>query len=283
MTCVYNVLYNTIEVIKIQYRSFSQLLYSDFNISNIKVAQSFFHPGNTANYSKYGRKQNLLHLITSGEREYVFNDKIFKLKKGSVLFIPDNTHYLTTAYDLDDISCGGIGICFDITDPNGDIILIEPDIYFNWGERQNKATDYFSDINNLYKYSHEAFTLKITLFKLLHTLVKSQSALKGGFALLEPALSFIAKHYNENLSVSKYAEQCKISESHFRKKFTECMGISPIDYRNEIRYREAKRLYQKNYTLQEIAEKVGFGDAGYLSKMYKKHTGASLKIDSEIV
>ena len=61
------------------------------------------------------------------------------------------------------------------------------------------------------------------------------------------------------------------------------MGISPIDYRNEIRFRKAKQLYQKNYTLQEIAEKVGFSDASYLSKMYKRHTGTSLKADSEIV
>ncbi len=270
-------------MIKIQYRSFSQLLYSDFNISNIKVAKSSFRTNDTTNYIKNGRKQNLLHLITSGEREYIFNDKSFSLKSGSVLLIPDSTHYSTTAKASDDVSCSGIGICFDITDQNGNIVLIEPDIYCSWGDRQNKATDYFDNIDKLYKYSPEAFTLKIQVLKLLHTLTKSQTVVKGDFTLLEPALSFIAEHYNENLTVSLYAEQCKISESHFRKKFTECMGISPIDYRNELRFREAKRLYQKNYTLQEIAETVGFNDAGYLSKMYKKHSGASLKKDSEIV
>ncbi|MBP3600634.1 MAG: helix-turn-helix domain-containing protein [Clostridia bacterium] len=270
-------------MVKIQYKIFSQLLYNDFNIGNIKVAKSFFKSTETADYIKNGRKQNLLHLITSGEREYKFKDRTIKLKKGAVLFIPDNTYYLTTSYDIDDISCGGIGICFDIFDPDGNIIYIEPDIYYEWGERKEKATDYFESINNLYKYSPEAFTLKITILKLLHTLAKTQSVLNGNYSLLEPALNFIAEHYNENLSVSQYAKLCKISESHFRKKFTECMGISPIDYRNEIRFRKAKLLYQKNYTLQEIAEKVGFSDASYLSKMYKRHTGTSLKADSEIV
>ena len=236
-----------------------------------------------SNYIKSGRKQNLLHLITAGEREYIFNDKNFSLENGSVLFIPDGTKYSTSAKATDDISCRGIGICFDITDQNGNNILIEPDIYCSWGDRQGKAADYFDKIDKLYKYSPETFTLKIEILKLLHTLTESQTAIKGDFTLLEPALNFIAEHYKENLAVSLYAEQCKISESHFRKKFTECMGISPIDYRNELRYREAKRLYQKNYTLQEIAEAVGFNDAGYLSKMYKRHTGASLKADSEIV
>ena len=270
-------------MIKIPYRSFSQLLYSDFNISNIKVAKSYFETNDTTNYTKNGRKQNLLHLITGGEREYFINDRSFSLKNGSVLFIPDSTKYSTTALSTSNDSCSGIGICFDITDQNGNIIFIEPDIYYSWGDRQEKATNYFDKIDKLYKYSPEAFTLKITILKLLHTLTKSQTVLKGDFTLLEPALSFIAEHYNENLAVSIYAEQCKISESHFRKKFLESTGISPIDYRNEIRYTEAKRLYQKNFTLQEIAEKVGFNDAGYLSKMYKRHTGASLKADSEIV
>lgn len=281
---MYTISYNITEVINIQYRIFSQLLYTDFNIANIKVAKSFFANGDTSDYLNSGRKQNLLHLITSGQREYRFNDKVMRLKKGSVLFIPDSTAYITTAIDLDDISCGGIGICFDIKDPNGEKIQIQPDIYSDWGERQNSVADYFDSINDLYKFSPaSAFTLKLNLLKMLHKLAKYQTASKGNHTLIEPALTFIAEHYNENLPVSIYAKQCKISESHFRKKFLECTGISPIDYRNEIRYNEAKRLYQKSYTLQEIAEKVGFNDAGYLSKMYKRHTGSSLKADSEIV
>lgn len=270
-------------MVKIQYKNLSQLLYSDFNISNIKVAKSHFKTNDTTNYIKIGRKQNLLHLITSGEREYIFNDRSFSLKSGSVLFIPDGTNYSTTANTTNDACCSGIGICFDITDQNGNIILIEPDVYYDWGDRLEKAIDYFEQIDKLYKYSSEAFTLKITILKLLHTLTKSQTALKGDFTVLEPALNFIAEHYNENLAVSLYAKQCKLSESHFRKRFTECMGISPIDYRNELRFRKAKRLYQNKYTLQEIADIVGFNDAGYLSKMYKKHTGTSLRANSEIV
>lgn len=266
-----------------QNKTFSQLIYTDFNIGNIVVAKSIFENGSNANYLTTGRNQNLVHLITSGEREYKFNDRLFNLKKGSVLFIPDKTAYLTTAVESQDIPCGGIGICFDLYNQNGEKILIQPDIYCDWGERQGKATDYFENIDNLYKYSSESFTLKLTLLKLLHTLTKSQTTARGNYSLIEPALTFIVNHYNENLPVNVYAEQCKISESHFRKKFLECMGISPIDYRNELRYKEAKRLYQKNFTMQEIAEKVGFNDAGYLSKMYKKNTGSSLKEDSEIV
>ena len=267
-----------------QSKNLSQLIYSDFDVCNIKLAKSFFSNGDNADYLTTGRKQNLLHLITSGEREYKFNDKIIRLKKGSVLFIPDKTPYFTTAIDLDDISCSGIGICFDIKDQNGEKIFIEPDIYYDWGERKNNATDYFEGINSVYKFSPTAaFTLKLNLLKLIHILAKSQTSAKGNYTLIKPALTFIAEHYNENLPVNVYAEQCKISESHFRKKFLECTGISPIDYRNEMRYNEAKRLYQKNYTLQEIAEKVGFNDAGYLSKMYKRHAGTSLRKDCEIV
>ncbi len=267
-----------------QYKTLTSLINSDFDISNIRVVKSFFENGDTADYLLKGRNQNLLHLITSGKREYRITDRVLKLQKGALLFIPDTTKYLTFASDLDGIACGGIGICFDIKDQNGEKIMLQPDIYCDWGDRQTKAAEYFEKLDSLYKYSPtSAFTLKLTLLKLIHTLVSSQTVLMGNHSIIEPAISFIAEHYNENLSVSTYAKQCKISESHFRKKFLEYTGLSPIDYRNEIRYREAKRLYQKNYTLQEIAERVGFSDAGYLSKMYKRHTGTSLRKDCEIV
>lgn len=267
-----------------QYKNLSQLINCDFNITNIKVAKSFFECGEGADYSTNGRRQNLLHLITSGERVYRFNGAELQLKKGAVLFIPDKTYYYTTAKDYNNIICGGIGICFDIYDKNGEKILIEPDIYYEWDDRKIKAAQYFENIDELYKNSPASlFTLKLTLLKLIHALALSKTTSKGEYTLLEPAFKFIAEHYTENLPVSLYAKQCKLSESHFRKKFLEYTGTSPIEYRNEIRFREAKRLYQKKYTMQQIAEAIGFSDAAYLSKMYKRHTGHLLKNDCEIV
>ena len=99
-------------------------------------------------------------------------------------------------------------------------------------------------------------------------------------AVLIPAFDMLNTRYRENLSVKEYADKCHMSESHFRKKFTEYTGKSPIQYRNELRFAEARRLYLDGATMSEIANEVGFFDAGYFSKMYKKSNGHLLSSES---
>ena len=98
---------------------------------------------------------------------------------------------------------------------------------------------------------------------------------------LAPAFELISSRYKENLTVKEYADSCHMSESYFRKKFTELTGRSPIQYRNELRFAEARKLYSDGATINEIANELGFFDAGYFSKMYKKCNGHTLRSESD--
>ena len=99
--------------------------------------------------------------------------------------------------------------------------------------------------------------------------------------VLVPAFEIMAKRFGENLSVKEYADRCHMSESHFRKKFKEYTGKSPIQYRNELRFAEARRLYAQGSTIHDIAEELGFFDAGYFSRLYKQCNGHTLKNEFE--
>ena len=282
------VLYNEIsslwEVFVIKEKTLSQLIYSDFDLKNItvnKVTAPYF---NEVNYLEKGRTQNLLHFMVSGGREYLVNNQRFTVPAGSVLFIPDKTAYCTKIVDSDKENYSGISICFDMVQSPHEKLIITSDVYYEWGGNISKVIDYFKDIEQMFSDSSmSVLRLKVKLFQLIYSLCGSDINTSRNSDLIKPALVFIAEHYNENLPVSVYAEKCRISESYFRKKFLECTGMSPLDYRNELRLNEAKRMYQKNYNLQEIAEKVGFNDAGYLSKVYKRYTGSSLKCDAKYV
>ena len=59
---------------------------------------------------------------------------------------------------------------------------------------------------------------------------------------LSNAVDFISAHFRENLPISDYAAACSFSESYFRWRFIERFGISPIDYRNDLRFREVRRM-----------------------------------------
>lgn len=247
----------------------SRLVYYDFDLKNITVMRSRFPNGTVTHYSK-GRQKHLLHFVLSGSREYLCNGRRFTVPTGTILLITDGTAYTSRPMD----NCSGIGICFN-TD-----IQLSKGIYYEWADSSG-ASKFFEQLEQIILCEPAALMkLKITLFRLLHSLV---SVPPKDVAVIRPAVEYIGSHFVENLPVSLYAKCCNMSESYFRRRFRECMGCSPIEYRNELRFKEAERLYLQGQTLQLIAEQLGFYDAGCLCKQYKKHTGHSLKRTTEMV
>ena len=69
-----------------------------------------------------------------------------------------------------------------------------------------------------------------------------------------------------------------MSISCFYQEFRSYAGMSPTKYRNSIRINVAKSdLLNTNMTVKEIAEKVGFDDAFYFSRIFRSITGTSPK------
>ena len=233
-----------------------QLRYSDFEVKNIETHKMTFKNNDTVDYSETPRRKNLLHLVTSGRRRYEINSKVFSVERGTLIFIPDNTKYITTAFSQND-DCGGIGICFDL---DFSFFGNELDIYYkNVSTQGDKVAELFQKIYDIQKSNPlELLEHKYLFYKLLSFLTSSYTIQSQDYLVIKAAVEFINKHYKDNLPIKLYADECNLSESYFRKKFRECFGRSPIDYRNQLRFAEAKRLYQSNYTSQEIAENLGF-------------------------
>ena len=91
-----------------------------------------------------------------------------------------------------------------------------------------------------------------------------------------PAKKYIEEHYREDIAVSDLAAICNLSETHLRRLFARVLSCSPTEYRLNLRMMEAKYLLLSgDYGVAEAAEAVGFEDANYFSRVFKKHTGQS--------
>ncbi len=260
----------------------AQLRYSDFDVEGIESYKMSFENGNTVDYLQSPRRKNLFHLVTGGKRFYEIDSRSFFAPCGTLIFIPDNTYYKTTAFSCGRENCGGIGICFDIKGAN---LGCKSDVYITRvGEPLDRLKDLFQLVYITQRANPlELLKIKSEFYNLLSFLTAPVVVKSSDYAGIEKAVDFIHKHYKENLPVKLYAESCNLSESYFRKKFGEFFGKSPIDYRNRLRFAEAKRLYQNNYSLQEIADKLGFCDVSFMTKLYKRHTGRSIKQDAKII
>ena len=112
------------------------------------------------------------------------------------------------------------------------------------------------------------------LYKLFWQIDESYSRLPKKYRKLGAALSEIAESFNKNESVAYYAALCDMSEGNFRRLFREYMGVSPIEYRNDLRLASAKnKLQSGEYNVSETAELCGFTNLSFFTRLYKKKYG----------
>lgn len=88
---------------------------------------------------------------------------------------------------------------------------------------------------------------------------------------IKSCINYMEEHYDEKFTVLKMAKFCAMSESYFTFFFKEVTGVSFIHYLNTYRIKKSKSLLiETNLSLEQIAEKIGFSDATYFTRVFKK-------------
>ena len=96
--------------------------------------------------------------------------------------------------------------------------------------------------------------------------------------VISKSLEYIKNNYNKNISLGDAADYVQISKSYLSLLFKQEMGINFSSYLTNYRIEKSKNLLLKsNCKIYEVAEKVGFDNPYYYSKVFKEVTGVSCK------
>lgn len=92
---------------------------------------------------------------------------------------------------------------------------------------------------------------------------------------LDAARRELELRYTDDVTIDELSAVAGLSRFHFMRLFKERYGRGVIEYRTELRLREAKRLLtgRDGPPLAEIAERVGYTSESYFSSLFKKQTG----------
>lgn len=105
---------------------------------------------------------------------------------------------------------------------------------------------------------------------------EEQSAGKSISLQLGSAIEYVDKNYPNNFKIADLANECHMSETHFRRIFQEKMNMTPVEYVNFVRVRKACELIDKtDISMEDVAEKVGFVTPSTFNRNFRRIIGTS--------
>ena len=93
---------------------------------------------------------------------------------------------------------------------------------------------------------------------------------------LHSVFYYISEHYHLDVSTKDLAEMNFVTESYFCRFFKKFTGMTFASYITEYRIKKAQLLLENtNDDISSIAQSVGFGDANYFARTFKRIIGIS--------
>ncbi len=92
---------------------------------------------------------------------------------------------------------------------------------------------------------------------------------------LKPAISYMEKHFAQDISIENLAQQVFITPQYLTRLFQRFFHVTTLEYLNQVRIKKAKEiLITKNETeIQVISQLVGFKSSSHFIATFKKATG----------
>jgi AraC-like DNA-binding protein len=87
---------------------------------------------------------------------------------------------------------------------------------------------------------------------------------------LPPVVSYMDKHYNEDIRLDRLADMFAINKHHLAKEFKKYIGFTPKEYVINLRINKAKEwLRHTSASVEEIAGNVGIDNVSHFINLFK--------------
>lgn len=144
----------------------------------------------------------------------------------------------------------------------------------------NEAIQIFTSIIHTLQARRPMFVeiANAMFLQLVYTLKRHAEEFKTGRkdVDIESLILAMQNEYNKKWTLEKMAAACGLSKYRLAHKFKEYTGVAPVQYITRIRMDKAKKLLSEStMPVGEIAAVLGYDNALYFSRLFRKNEGMS--------
>lgn len=225
----------------------------------------------TAVFSNNPRPFFSIGMILNGKGDfYEQKSDPVHVTPGDIIIVPDAATYISHWLGFPDISY--ITFHFILEKSFSDNIPIQKIC-----KLKHLTKDFIFAYDN-FSSLERSFKILSIFYNILDEIIPNikKSSEKQIRTSIKRAIDYITFNYTDNLTIQELAAIANLSPSRFFTVFKKATGITPIEYKNRICIKNAKKmLLISDLSIEEIAEKLGFNSSSYFRRTFKAFTGQS--------
>ena len=218
----------------------------------------------------------------------------FYIPQGSLVYMPKDSRYMWETSPLSESEAGerllfeftlnNVEIkrsntekkAFSVSGTHGERIYFSDKVEIVSTDHKELYRKLFSDlISSFSKPDTSPLDVYIAAYEIFKTVADDKS--KKSFAdtrIISKGIKYMEENVIPDKSIAEISAMCGVSVGLFEKLFKAHYGVTPMEFLNAQKIFFIKELLRdKNNSLEEIAEKTGYCDSGYLCRIFKKKTG----------
>jgi AraC-like DNA-binding protein len=234
----------------------------------------------------------LMLFLSEGSLELLIGYEKIKVIKGQLVIIQPNKPYSIEEYSLDidgyllNLKGGSV-----LGSMGSHSLIFNLEFLETWSDSvftiQKLPLEYIDNIFKRIYWEKEQCKSKFSIVNayVITLLLELNSIYNEAIHSNRAAIDIVRKFKNEvylkldkQFTIVEYAELLCVTPNHLNKAIKTITGLTALELVNKIKITEAKYLLMiSSHNISDVAEKLGFSDASYFSRFFKKHTFLSPK------
>ncbi|MFT6164298.1 MAG: AraC-like DNA-binding protein [Zhongshania aliphaticivorans] len=227
------------------------------------------------------RQQHDSHLLIyciAGKGTLMCDDKHYRINSGDIILLPPDHPHAYKADGKDPWTIYWLHFDGNLADDfYQHIQLSSPCVNIGVQPRVVRIFDGLSELRrSAYQFAEfmQGGHQLQALLSYIALLVRQQRPQSGKALNWERLRATMQEHIHGQLNLDELAAEVKLSKYHFTKKFKAHTGQSPIQYFINMKIQRACYLLDStSQSVKQVAAAVGYDDAYYFSRLFKKTIG----------